>query len=147
MPIDFNSVNLDSVSYFIQETFYNWTFNPKQSTINSLSKNWSFDIISNLVLRTQPQNWSELILDYKEEETIARNFTNNYYLPCFREKIALINFLNKAGMLNHPKIDLSFLTDLKFENFIHTRMLDINGIVNPDGLNEVRASIDNRINC
>ncbi|MEH6513688.1 MAG: hypothetical protein V7734_11380 [Maribacter arcticus] len=50
-------------------------------------------------------------------------------------------------MLNHPKIDLSFLTDLKFENFIHTRMLDINGIVNPDGLNEVRASIDNRINC
>jgi hypothetical protein len=37
MPIDLNSVNLGSLSYFIQETFYNWPFNPQQSAINSLS--------------------------------------------------------------------------------------------------------------
>jgi len=145
MPIDVNSVNLDSLSFFIEETFYNWTFNPQQSAINSLSSTSSFDIISNLELRTQLQNWSELFLDYKEEETIARNFANNYYLPYFREKIALTNFLNKKGMLNHPKIELNFLTDLKFENLIHARMIDLTDIVNPDGaneLNEVMASID-----
>jgi hypothetical protein len=145
MPIDLNKIDLDSLSYFIEETFYTWTFNPQQSSINSLSSTSSFDIISNLELRTQLQNWNDLVLDYMEDETTSKNFTLNYYYPYLREKIAFTNYKSNVGVLYHPKIDLSFLTDLKFENLIHARMDVLKDIVNPDEaneLNDVSASID-----
>lgn len=145
IPIDLKSVNLDSVSYFIEQTLPSWTFNPQQTAINSLSNSSTFDIISNIELRTLLQNWNELVLDYQEEEVFAKNFTHTVYLPYYREKIAFINYKSSSGILNYSKVDLNFLTDLEFENLIHNRMAFIKDIINPEGVNElkeVNASID-----
>jgi hypothetical protein len=137
LPIDINTVNLDSLSYYLEETFYTWTFNPRQSSINALTSTASFDIISNVELRTILQSWNELVLDYKEEEVKTASFKITSYIPYLREKLALLNYKSSKNMFNHSKVDLSFLNDLKFENLISGVVVNSEDIVNPQTGNEL----------
>ena len=75
MPIDIKTVNMDSLSTYITGTFTQYTFNPQQSTINSLTNTSSFEIISNIELRELLQIWDELIKDYQEEEILYRELS------------------------------------------------------------------------
>ncbi|MFK7748788.1 MAG: DUF6090 family protein, partial [Kordia sp.] len=134
MPINIESVNLDSLSYYIEGTLDHWTFNPQQTAIISLSSTSSFDIISNNELRVLLQNWTELVSDYQEEENTSKTFSHDYYLPYLRQNIAFKNYANTdETILKHSKIDLNFLNELEFENLIHNRMIFIEDIVNPPG--------------
>ena len=139
IPINVVSVNLDSLSNYIEGTLDHWTFNPQQSAINSLSSTSSFDIITNSELRVLLQNWNELVSDYQEEELVSIGYSHDYYLPYLRQNIAFKNFaISDEIILKHPKIDLNFLNDLEFENLIHNRMIFIEDIVNPSGVNELK---------
>ena len=48
VPIDIDKINKDTLSSYITETFYNYTFNPQHSTIDALTNTSDFEIISNL---------------------------------------------------------------------------------------------------
>jgi len=137
MPIDIENVNLDSLSNYIEGTFQNWTFNPQQSAINSLSSTSSFDIISNNELKMLLQNWNELVSDYQEEEQTSKAYSHNYYLPYLRQNISFINYEKSDEIiLKHGKIDLNFLNDLEFENLVHNRKAFFKDIMNPRGVSE-----------
>ena len=146
LPINADTVNLDSLSNYIVGTLDHWTFNPQQSSINSLSSTSSFDIISNSELRALLESWDDLVSDYQEEELTSKRYSHDYYLPYLRQNIAFKNFAKPDKLiLKDPKIDLTFLNDLEFENLIHNRMIFIEDIVNPPGINELRevsATID-----
>ena len=139
LPINVDNVNLDSLSNYIVGTLDHWTFNPQQSSINSLSSTSSFDIISNKELRDLLQSWDELVSDYQEEEQTSKGYSHNYYLPYLRQNIAFKNYAKSGkSILKDPKIDLNFLNDLEFENLIHNRMIFIEDIINPTGINELQ---------
>ena len=143
IPINVENVNLDSLSNYIIGTLDHWTFNPQQSAISSLSSTSSFDIISNRELRGLLQKWNELVSDYQEEEQESKTYSHGYYLPYLRQNIAFKNYSSTDDIiLKHTKIDLNFLNDLEFENLIHNRMIFIEDIVNPSGVNELKEVSD-----
>jgi hypothetical protein len=47
MPIDLSKIKIDSIVDLLDKTYHNWSFNPQQSTINTLINTSSFDLISN----------------------------------------------------------------------------------------------------
>ncbi len=138
LPIDPNAINKDSLSFYITETFHNWTFNPQQSTINSLTNTSSFDIISNLELRELLQNWDELVKDYNEEEIISKAYSFNDYFPYLRKHISFKNVVNSDNIFYNPNIDVAFLNDLEFENAIAFRRELIKDIIDPAHENELK---------
>lgn len=145
MPIDINTVNKDSLSFYISKTFSNYTFNPQQSTINSLTNTSSFEIISNLELRGLLQNWDEMVKDYGEEEMTSRTYSFDFYFPYLREHISFRNVSAGENIFFNPEIDLGFLNELTFENIIAFRIELIKDIINPvgdDELENVREAID-----
>ena len=83
VPIDIDKINKDSLSYYVTETFYNYTFNPQNSTIDVLTNTSDFEIISNLELRGLLQNWKELVKDYQEEEVSFQRYFLDSYIPYF----------------------------------------------------------------
>lgn len=138
IPIDINTINKDSLSFYITETFHNYTFNPQQSTINSLTNTSSFEIISNLELRELLQNWDELVKDYREEEIISREYSFDNYFPYFRKHISFMNYANNNNIFNNQKIDYTFLNDLEFENAIAFKRELIRDIIDPSQKNELK---------
>lgn len=138
MPIDTNTIDKDSLSFYLSKTFNNFTFNPQQSAINSLTNSSSFGIISNPELRSLLQNWDEMVNDYNEEEINSKEYSFTVYFPYLREHIAFINFGNSATILNHPKINFAFLNDLEFENIIFFRKELSKDIINRPNENELK---------
>ena len=120
--------NLDSLSYHIYHlgTFY--TFNPSGGVINSLINSSSIDIISNNELRQFIIGWNDVLLDYQEEEILARdNYIN--HLKQFEKKHFNYNN-NYYKYLNDPRIDLSILQTLEFDNYVQDRQFDLENILN-----------------
>ncbi len=136
-PIDIKTINKDSLSFYISETFNYWTFNPQQSTINSLTNTSSFEIISNVELRELLQNWDELVKDYKEEEIISRESCLNDYFPFFRKHISFLKFSNNSNILDYNNTDYTFLNSLEFQNAIAFRRELIRDIVFQSELKEM----------
>jgi hypothetical protein len=138
MPIDINTVNIDSLSFYIAGSFDNFTFNPQQSTINSLTNTSSFEIISNPELRMLLQNWNEIVNDYNEEEIVSRKQVYDSYIPYFEKHISFINLINGKSVFDKPNIDFSFLKDTEFENEVALRHIILEDIVKPtSGKNEL----------
>jgi hypothetical protein len=131
MPIDINTVNIDSLSLYIAGSFDNFTFNPQQSTINSLTNTSSFEIISNLELRELLQNWNEIVNDYNEEEIMSREYFYDSYIPHMGKHISFINFIRGKNVFDKSNIDLSFLEDTEFENTVALRHIILEDIVKP----------------
>ncbi len=71
-PIDIEKQNLDTISKFLTNSLYNWTFNPSQGVVKSITNTSSFDIISNDELRKLIVSWQDLVVDYQEDEISAR---------------------------------------------------------------------------
>ncbi len=120
--------NLDSLSYHIYHlgTFY--TFNPSGGVINSLMNSSTINIITNNELRKFIIGWNDVLLDYQEEEILARdNYIN--HLKHFEKKHFNYNS-NYYKYLNDPRIDLSILQTLEFDNYVQDRRFDLDNILN-----------------
>lgn len=144
MPIDINTIDKDSLSFFITETFSSWTFNPQQSTINALTNTSSFEIISNTELRRLLQNWDELVNDYAEEEQLSKSYSFDDYFPFFTKHISFIAYANGNNIFDDSNTDYTFLTGLEFENAIAFRRELIKDIILDSEWKEVNQTI-NRI--
>ena len=123
MPIDLNKIKIDTIVSLLDKTYYNWTFNPKQSTINTLINTSSFDIISNVELRKLLQNWTDLYLDYNEEEMDLRNQVINLYRPYMTKHYEIRSVKNRRPF---EELNWDFLQSIEFKNFvgIQHKMLD-----------------------
>lgn len=139
VPIDLNTVNKDSLSYYISETFNHYTFNPQQSSVNSLTNTSSFEIISNLELRELLQKWDELVNDYREEEIIAREHGFNKYVPYLEKHISFLRYTNGENIFNN---DYSFLNSLEFINAIALKREFVSDIIFGSELKDVNKTID-----
>ena len=129
LPIkNVKSENLDSLSYHIYHlgTFY--TFNPSGGVINSLMNSSSINIISNNKLRQLIIGWNDVLLDYQEEETLARDNYNNH-LKQFEKEHFNYN-RNYYKFLKDSRIDLSILQTLEFDNYVQDRRFDLDNILN-----------------
>jgi len=133
MPIDLSKIKIDTIVSLLDKTYHNWTFNPQQSTINTLINTSSFDIISNVELRKLLQNWTDLYLDYNEEEMDLRNQVVNLYRPYMTKHYETRYVKNRRPF---EELNWDFLQSIEFKNFvgIQHRMLD--NILNGD-LNEL----------
>ncbi len=129
MPIDLNKIKIDSIVSLLDKTYYNWTFNPQQSTINTLVNTSSFDLISNVELRKLLQNWTDLYLDYNEDEMDARYQVINFHRP-YMIKHYETRYVKNIRPLKEMNWD--FLQSTEFKNLIGIRYSNLNEILNGD---------------
>ncbi|NKI30424.1 DUF6090 family protein [Croceivirga thetidis] len=142
VPVAIDTFNKDSLSFYISETFNHHTFNPQQSTINSLTNTSSFEVISNLELRGLLQQWDELVKDYREEEIVAREHGFDKYVPYFEKHISFLAYSNNDNIFNQEIADYSFLKSLEFANAIALKREFVRDILFGAELKEVNATID-----
>ncbi|MBK9737566.1 MAG: hypothetical protein IPO92_22460 [Saprospiraceae bacterium] len=125
LPFDVIKIEIDSVVTLLDGTYTNWTFNPNLSTINTLINTSSFDLISNPELRKLLQNWTDLFLDYSEEEIVARNHIRNFYIPYMSKYYEIKYVKNKRPFKD---LNWDFLQSIEFHNTIgmrHTNLKDV----------------------
>ena len=119
--------NLDSLSYHIYHLGTYYTFNPSGGVINSLINSSNVDIISNNDLRQLIIGWNDMLLDYQEEEIMARDNYINQLKP-FEKKHFNYNS-NPYKYLTDPRVDLSILQTLEFDNYVQDRQFALNNIL------------------
>jgi hypothetical protein len=129
-PIDSKTINLDSLG--IHSFYMNWyyTFDPSEGIINALTNSSSYDLISNNDLRKLLISWSDVLENYQEEEIIALNNFMNHLKP-YIKKHTVYGWENYRDWFKDPRLDLSFLETLEYENFVRDRHSDISEIVSP----------------
>jgi hypothetical protein len=119
--------NLDSLSYHIYHLGIFYTFNPSGGVINSLINSSNVDLISNIELRQLIISWNDVLLDYQEEEILARdNYINQ--LKQFEKKHFNYNS-SPYKYLNDSRVDLSILQTLEFDNYVQDRQFALNNIL------------------
>ena len=141
IPIDINTVNKDSLSSYISKTIFHYTFNPQQSTVNSLTNTSSFEIISNLELRELLQRWEEIVNDYQEEELLFREYSFDNYVPLMSKHISFIAWNNNDNIFDYDDIEITFLNNLEFKNAVAIRQALIIDVLG-DELKEINKTID-----
>ena len=72
--------------------------------------------------------WSDIIKDYQEEEIIALNNYMNHLKP-YEKKHTAFSWDNYKQFYKDPRIDLSFLETLEFENYVRDRHYDLSEIL------------------
>jgi uncharacterized protein DUF6090 len=129
-PIDLNTVNIDSLSKYLFDTQWRYTFNPSQGSINSLINTSSFETITNDKLRQLVVSWQDVVNDYIDDELLANHIEINFIEP----------YLSKHFPFNcdlrNPKANLDAITSLEFEHLIERRR---------EGLNDVLNNSDNEL--
>ena len=145
VPIDIDKINKDSLSYYVTETFYNYTFNPQNSTIDVLTNTSDFEIISNLELRGLLQNWKELVKDYQEEEVSFQRYFLDSYIPYFKNHISYPNFFNNKNIFDDINVDYSFVSSLEFQNMIALQKKFVSNIILEPEFKEVNETINHII--
>jgi Family of unknown function (DUF6090) len=131
LPIkNIKTENLDSLSYHLWYLGTIYTFNPSGGVTNSIMNSSTIDIISNDELRQLIVSWNDVLLDYQEEEILARNNYHNH-LKQFEQKHFNYN-QNYKNWLNDSRIDLSILQSLEFDNYVQDRYFDLLNILNSD---------------
>lgn len=77
----FKKVDLDSLRYHSLWARVAYTFDPSQSSVESLISSGSINLIENVELREKLIRWQDLITDYLEEEKEMRKFTLDHFIP------------------------------------------------------------------
>lgn len=134
VPIDVNTVNLDTLSKNLYDTYYFYTFDPIESTIEELENN-SFNIISNRKLRSLLQSWKTVKEDFKDDENFAIDYAKDYNK--YMQKHISVDF-----GLKRPNTDLSFLNSIEFENWVRIRHIYYLDIVDSEDLERLDAVIN-----
>ena len=129
LPIkNIKTEHLDSLSFHIYHLGTYYTFNPSGGVINALMNSSSIDIITNNELRQLIIGWNDVLLDYQEEEIMARDIYINQ-LKQFEKKHFNYNS-SPYKFLNDPRIDLSILQTFEFDNYVQDRWFSLNSILN-----------------
>lgn len=129
MPIDLSKIKIDSIVSLLDKTYHNWSFNPQQSTINTLINTSSFDLISNQELRKLLQNWSDLYLDYTEDELDARYQVLNFHRPYMIKNYETRYIKNRRPF---EEVNWDFLQSIEFKNLVGIRNRNLNQILYGD---------------
>ena len=127
MPIDLSKIKIDSLVSLLDKIYYNWTFNPQMSTINTLINTSSFDLISNVELRKLLQNWTDLYLDYNEDEIAARYQVINFHRPYMIKHYETRYLKNRRPF---EELNWDFLQSIEFKNLVGIRYHNLNEILN-----------------
>ena len=130
-PIDSKTIDLDSLGLLSGYMRWYYTFNPSEGIINALSSSSSYDLISNNELRKLLIGWSDVLKDYQEEEINAFNNYKNHLKP-YEKKHMRFGWGNFKQWYNDPRLDLSFLETLEFENYVRDRHFDLADILDTD---------------
>jgi hypothetical protein len=138
LPIDLETVDLDTLGKYHWDLGTTWTFNPSQGVINSLVNTSSFELISNDTLRRHIIAWSDILSDYQDEEVKAVQFVNGSFFDYVDEH------LNFNGDFKDELIEKETLTSLQFKNIIYHRKDDLKNILATGELEKVEDMI-NRI--
>jgi hypothetical protein len=127
-PIDAKTIDLDSLSLnsFYMRWYY--TFNPSEGIINALASSSSYDLISSNDLRKLLIGWSDVLKDYQEEEIEAFNNYKNHLKP-YEKKHTVFDWDGYKQWYKDPRLDLSFLETLEFENYVRDRHYDLSEIL------------------
>ena len=128
LPIKLEEVNLDSIAYHTYQLTWVFTFNPSNGVARSILNNSTFQVITNDELRQLLITWNDVLEDYQEEEIRAFNNYENQLKPFLKRNVLFTDDLDQA--LGDPRVDLSFLESLEFDNFVMDRYLDLDEILN-----------------
>ena len=128
---------LDSLSRYLWDSYEGYTFNPSQTSINSLSSTSSFDIISNEDLRNLLISWNDLVKDYQEEEEYNLAFIMNQY------EVYISKHFGWNFNFTDERHDFKALESLEFEYLVQQKYSKINWILNAGGeLKKVQGTLD-----
>jgi hypothetical protein len=133
---DLEKPNKDSLTKHQGLAWKTYTFNPSQSSIQSLVSSTSFDIIQNRELRQILIGWKDLIADYQESEYYAIRYWQERIRP-FHEKIGYFELFLKGD----PNTQISS----EEKNILILRINDLNEILEGDQEREKVESAINRI--
>jgi hypothetical protein len=126
-PLDTERDNLDSVSEYLRNALFSYTFNPSQGSINSIINSSSFDIIQNGELREILVSWQDLLLDLQEDELNSRDVVFNQIDPFLAPHIDFdIN-------LKDERNNLKVLETLHFEYLIKLKLATLGDILKQNG--------------
>ena len=128
LPLDLETINLDSIAFHLYRMGWIYTFDPSQGIVNSLLNNATYEIISNEELRQLLISWNDVLADYQEEEIRGFNNYLNHLKPFEKEHFNLN--LDYSKWLSDPRVDLSILETLAFDNYVQDRHNDINEVLN-----------------
>ena len=126
-PIDTSKDNLDSISSFLNDSMWFFTFNPSQGTTNSIINTSSFDIIQDKTLRTHLLSWNDLAKDFNEEEVTTKNYFASLIEPYFSK-----NFEYNYDF-NDRRNNLKVLESLEFEYLLRLRLGNLNDLLDDRG--------------
>jgi hypothetical protein len=124
-PIEPRNFNVDSMSSLLYRTNTTLDADIFQGSITALINSSSFAIISNPELRTLLVQWIDLVSNYKEAEALLIEFTVDQFFPYLDEHIPIQYDVG----IQDKRVDLSFLSSVKFENMIKRRNLLINNMI------------------
>ena len=140
LPIkDVTKENLDSLSHHMWHNGDTYTFNPSNGVTSSIMNSSSINIISNNELRQLLIGWNDVLLDYQEEEELAKDNYHDQLKP-FEKKY--FNYApNKNDWLKDSRVDLNILKSLEFDNYVQDRYYNLDNI-----LNNTYGELENLIN-
>ena len=126
-PIDTKRDNLDSISSFLNDALWFFTFNPSQGTTNSIINTSSFDIIKNKKLRNHLLSWNDLAKDFNEEEVTTKNYFASLIEPYLSKNLDYnLDFADERN-------NIEALESLEFEYLIKLRLSNLNDLMNERG--------------
>ena len=91
------------------------TYNPSNSTIESIINSSSFDVIKNDTLRAYLISWKDVLLDYQEEEVNAFKFIQSELNPFFVENSDMLD--------RSSKMNIEMVSSVKFQNLMTLNLL------------------------
>jgi hypothetical protein len=126
--------NADSLQSYMMGVFFTYTFDPSQSSIESLISTASIEVIQDLELRQLLISWKDLVIDYQQEELLARDHFYHRILPYLEDTYDFRKDLEVDKI--EPKLT----------NMMETRAINIEQILdNRDGERRKIESTMNRI--
>ena len=120
-PLDRDTVKLKAFSEqrkLVRGIIYNAYSSSVESVINSNS----LQLIQDEELQEYLVSWKDVLLDYKEEETLYFNFLNNHYY------LYISDVFDYMGL--DKEMSLAARSSVKFQNMTITRRNYLNGVVN-----------------
>jgi len=116
-------VEVDSMLFHLEWANSAFTFNPSQSAVQAIINTSSFNLIGNNDLRQKLILWSDLYIDYYEDEEVSSEMLKEFLLPYMKEN-GDYSFLMQKNDL--PKsIDLTPYQTLEFKNLLIIRVVAI----------------------
>ena len=114
-----------------------WTYDPQMAVISGLTQSGRLSTISSDALRNALASWPSRVQDLAEDEIFTQQVTTNQIEPHVSNTIAMRNIVSETnvGKSRFSTSLAGLLTDQKFENLVHLKLLMTLGVLEEyDGL-------------